>query len=93
MFAFKITLKPHAAADLDRMRRYDVTLILDAVERHLQFEPTRESRSRIKRLRGPIPPITACGFRITGFSVAWSAMKFTFSGSCTKGRQRSSIGR
>ena len=52
---FRIILKPDAVQDLHRLTRYGATTILDHIERHLRFEPTRVSRSRIKRLRGPQP--------------------------------------
>ncbi len=45
-------LKCSAIADLDALRKYDATRIVDAMERHLLHEPTKESKSRIKRLRG-----------------------------------------
>jgi mRNA-degrading endonuclease RelE of RelBE toxin-antitoxin system len=45
-------LKPSAIADLDALRKYDATQIADAMERHLQHNPTKQSKSRIKRLRG-----------------------------------------
>lgn len=52
MTCHAIHLKPDAIRDLDRMRRFDATKILDGVERFLRFQPRKESRSRIKRLRG-----------------------------------------
>ena len=45
-------LKRSAIADLDALRKYDATQIANAMERHLQHDPTKESKSRIKRLRG-----------------------------------------
>ena len=41
---------------MDGLRKYDATQIADAMEKHLTYEPTRESRSRIKRLRGVSDP-------------------------------------
>ena len=55
MARYSIQLKPDAVSDLDRMRRYDATAVLDGIENHLRFEPTKESRSRIKKLRGKSP--------------------------------------
>ena len=55
MSPYRITLKPDAARDLDRLQNYDATMIVDRIERHLRFEPPRDSRSRIKRLRGVQP--------------------------------------
>ena len=52
MDMYTIILKRSAIADLDALRKYDATRIADARERHLQRNPTRESKSRIKRLRG-----------------------------------------
>ncbi len=52
MREFRIILKPDARKDLDRLRKYDATMIADRIERHLRVEPTRESRARIRRLRG-----------------------------------------
>ena len=36
--------------DLDDIRAFYREEILDGIEEHLRYEPTRESRSRIKRL-------------------------------------------
>ena len=52
MGVYTIMLKPSAIADLDALRKYEATQIADAMERHLQHNPTKESKSRIKRLRG-----------------------------------------
>ncbi len=52
MQSYEIILKRSAVADLDALRKYDATRIADAMERHLLHDPTRESKSRIKRLRG-----------------------------------------
>ena len=52
MGVYRIMLKRSAIADLDAIRKYDVTQIADAMEKHLQHNPTKESKSRIKRLRG-----------------------------------------
>ena len=52
MRAYTIILKRSAIADLDALRKYDATQIANAMERHLQNDPTKESKSRIKRLRG-----------------------------------------
>jgi mRNA interferase RelE/StbE len=49
---FRIVVRPHAAAQIRKLRRVDAVAILDAVETHLRYEPERVSRSRIKRLRG-----------------------------------------
>ena len=52
MGVYTIMLKRSAIADLDALRKYDATQIADAMERHLQHNPTKEGKSRIKRLRG-----------------------------------------
>ena len=52
MRPYDIVLKRGAIEDLDRLRTYDATQVADAMEKHLTYEPTKESRSRIKRLRG-----------------------------------------
>jgi mRNA interferase RelE/StbE len=56
MRPYEIILKRGAVDDLDRLRKYDATQIADAMEKHLTYEPTKESRSRIKRLRGMSDP-------------------------------------
>jgi len=52
MAAYAIMLKRSAIADLDALRKYDATQIADAMENYLHHNPTKESKSRIKRLRG-----------------------------------------
>jgi mRNA-degrading endonuclease RelE of RelBE toxin-antitoxin system len=49
---FRIAVRPHATAQIRRLRRVDAVAILDGIETHLRYEPDRVSRSRIKRLRG-----------------------------------------
>lgn len=56
MAKYEIQLKPSAIRDLDRLRKYDATRIVDGMEKHLEYEPMKESRSRIKRLRGISDP-------------------------------------
>ncbi len=48
----EIILAPEAAADFKALRAFDRAVVRDALERHLRHEPTRTSRSRIKRLKG-----------------------------------------
>ena len=55
MAKYTLKLKPDAVEDLDWMRKYDATKVLDGIEDHLSVEPTKESRSRIKKLRGRQP--------------------------------------
>ncbi len=52
MAGYAIHLKPAALKDMDKIRKYDAPAIADAMEKHLTTAPTRESKSRIKRLRG-----------------------------------------
>ena len=49
---FRIVFRPGAAGQIRRLRRVDAVAVLDAIETHLQYEPERLSRSRVKRLRG-----------------------------------------
>lgn len=49
---YEIVVSPEAVADLDRLTANVRSAVLDAMERHLRHEPTRTSKSRIKRLRG-----------------------------------------
>jgi mRNA-degrading endonuclease RelE of RelBE toxin-antitoxin system len=52
----EIILAPEAANDLKRLKAHLRTEVRDAFERHLRHEPTKTSRSRIKRLRGLSKP-------------------------------------
>lgn len=49
---FQIVLAPEAVEDLRRLKANVRATVRDALETHLRHEPTRTSRSRIKRLRG-----------------------------------------
>ncbi|MBI2897306.1 MAG: type II toxin-antitoxin system RelE/ParE family toxin [Deltaproteobacteria bacterium] len=53
---YEILLAPEAVEDLRALRAYVRGLVLDAIETHLRHEPTKVSRSRIKRLRGLSKP-------------------------------------
>lgn len=53
---FEILLAPEAAEDLQGLKAYVRAEVRDAIERHLRHEPRKESRSRIKRLRGLTRP-------------------------------------
>jgi mRNA interferase RelE/StbE len=48
---YKIILAPEAAEDLKALRAFDRATVRDALKEHLRFEPTKTSKSRIKRLR------------------------------------------
>jgi mRNA-degrading endonuclease RelE of RelBE toxin-antitoxin system len=47
----EIVLAPQAARDLRRLKAKRRAEVRDAIERHLRHEPTKVSKSRIKRLR------------------------------------------
>jgi mRNA interferase RelE/StbE len=49
---YEIFLSPGAVRELRSLSAYDRARVRDAIEQHLGHEPTRVSRSRIKRLRG-----------------------------------------
>jgi len=53
---FEIILAPEAMEDLRRFKANDRAVIKEALETHLRHEPTKTSRSRIKRLRGLARP-------------------------------------
>src|SRR5258708_20139780 len=53
---FEILLGPEAVEDLRRLKAGERTVIKEALETHLRHEPTKTSRSRIKRLRGIARP-------------------------------------
>jgi mRNA interferase RelE/StbE len=48
----EIILAPEAVGDLKALKAFDRAAVKDAMEKHLRYEPTKTSRSRIKRLRG-----------------------------------------
>jgi mRNA-degrading endonuclease RelE of RelBE toxin-antitoxin system len=50
--AFEIFLAPSAVEELRALRADIRSRVRDAIERHLRHEPTKVSKSRIKRLRG-----------------------------------------
>jgi mRNA-degrading endonuclease RelE of RelBE toxin-antitoxin system len=49
-------LSPRATEDLKRLDPPHRTMVREALETHLRHEPTKVSRSRIKRLRGLAQP-------------------------------------
>ena len=53
---FEILLAPEAVADLRRLKASERSAVKEALETHLRNEPTKTSRSRIKRLRGMARP-------------------------------------
>ena len=54
--AFDIVLAPEAARVLRKLAGHERALVKDTIDRHLRHEPTKISKSRIKRLRGPSQP-------------------------------------
>jgi mRNA-degrading endonuclease RelE of RelBE toxin-antitoxin system len=53
---YQIILSPAAVAEFRALSAFERAQVRDALERHLRHEPTRTSRSRIKRLRGLSKP-------------------------------------
>ena len=49
---FEIVLAPEAVADLRKPRAAQRATVREGLETYLRHEPTKTSRSRIKRLRG-----------------------------------------
>ena len=48
----EIVLAPEAVQDLKRRKAQVRATVRDAIEAHLRHQPTKTSKSRIKRLRG-----------------------------------------
>jgi mRNA-degrading endonuclease RelE of RelBE toxin-antitoxin system len=53
---YEIIVAPEAAVSYNSLPAYHRAEVRDALERHLRHEPTRVSKSRIKRLRGLSQP-------------------------------------
>jgi len=53
---FEVLLAPEAVEDLRRLKAGERKAVREALEIHLRHEPTKTSRSRIKRLRGIARP-------------------------------------
>lgn len=49
---YEIVLSPEAVADFNRLKASVRASVRDALETHLRHNPTKVSKSRIKRLRG-----------------------------------------
>ncbi len=56
MDTYEIRLKPTAIRDMDKLRKFDAARVADGMEKHLGRVPVKESKSRIKRLRGISDP-------------------------------------
>jgi len=57
---YSIVFSPEAIEDLRRLKASYRSAVKQAIETHLRHEPLKESRSRIKRLRGVRRP----GYRL-----------------------------
>ncbi len=53
---YKIILAPSADEDLKKIRAYDSASVKSHIKQHLGHEPSKTSKSRIKRLRGMNKP-------------------------------------
>ena len=53
---YEIELAPEAIDDFKRLKASERAQVRDAMEMHLRHEPTKTSKSRIKRLRGVSRP-------------------------------------
>ena len=53
---YAIILSPEAADDLRQLKAHLRATVRAAIEKHLRHEPTKTSKSRIKRLRGMSRP-------------------------------------
>jgi mRNA interferase RelE/StbE len=49
---YDIVLAPEAVEDLNELKANARAAVRDAIEQHLRHQPTKASKSRIKRLRG-----------------------------------------
>ena|SRR2546428_11687233 len=49
---YDIVLAPEAVEDLDNLKANVRAAVRDGIEQHLRHQPTKVSKSRIKRLRG-----------------------------------------
>ena len=50
--AYEIILSPEAEGDFKKLKAFRRTVVRDAIQKHLRYEPIRQSKRRIKRLRG-----------------------------------------
>lgn len=70
---YQIVLVPAAAEVFKRLSAHWRATVRDALERHLRREPTKVSRSRIKRLRGLTRP--QCRLRIDDIRVFYDVQE------------------
>jgi mRNA interferase RelE/StbE len=53
---YEILFAPEAVQDFKRLSARDRSIVKEAIEEHLRYEPQRTSKSRIKKLRGMSRP-------------------------------------
>jgi mRNA-degrading endonuclease RelE of RelBE toxin-antitoxin system len=53
---YEVLLAPEAVDDLRALKANLLAAVREALDTHLRHEPTKASKSRIKRLRGPSRP-------------------------------------
>lgn len=53
---YEIILSPEAVENFRSLKAHVRATVRDAIERHLRYNPKKESRSRIKHLRGMSRP-------------------------------------
>jgi mRNA interferase RelE/StbE len=53
---YDIVLAPEAVEDLNQLDAHTGSAVRDAIEEHLRYQPTKVSKSRIKRLKGLSSP-------------------------------------
>ncbi|MCY3024019.1 MAG: type II toxin-antitoxin system RelE/ParE family toxin [Planctomycetota bacterium] len=53
---YAVTFAPEAEEEFRRLPAFHRAVVRDAINQHLAHEPTRESKSRIKRLREMAKP-------------------------------------
>ena len=70
---YEIELAPEAMEDLKRLRAHYQAQVKDAMETHLRHQPTKTSKSRIKRLRGLSKP--QYRLRVEDFRVFYDVTK------------------
>ena len=69
---YDIILAPEAIEDLARLKAQHRAAVKAALEVHLRHEPSKTSRSRIKRLRGLSRP--HCRLRVGDFRVFYDVV-------------------
>lgn len=69
---YEIVLAPEAVEDLKSLRAYSRKEVKDAIERYLRSQPTRQTKSRIKRLRGLSRP--QYRLRVSAFRVFYDVV-------------------